>query len=116
MASRTFISLLAASVLYLQVATASVIVERQRPSPSPTSTYTYTKDTLIQPTPFARFITYQKIPIVWYIPDTPQLSNAETFNVTIALNGKVAGELSSFCKSFERNRLSVERARWLTCL
>ncbi|KAF3935287.1 hypothetical protein ABW19_dt0205228 [Dactylella cylindrospora] len=83
------------SLASLQLGSGSIIIGRQINEPSPTPTYTYTKDTLVKPTANARFSVGVPIDVVWYIPETETSNTAESFNVTIALNGVVAGELSS---------------------
>ncbi|KAK6523068.1 hypothetical protein TWF281_002491 [Arthrobotrys megalospora] len=89
-----YISTLIITLLSLHFATAAILVERQRVSP--TSTYTYTKDTIVKPTAHARFQVGVPINVVWYIPETRFNQNtAESFNITIALGGKVAMELSN---------------------
>ncbi|KAK6344606.1 hypothetical protein TWF718_006564 [Orbilia javanica] len=75
--------------LHLHFTAAAVLVERQLP------TATYTTDTITKPTANARYQVGFPIPVSWYIPETKFNGNtAESFNVTIALDGVVAMELS----------------------
>ncbi|KAF3923803.1 hypothetical protein ABW21_db0200147 [Orbilia brochopaga] len=96
MARSTWLPLLTLIHLSSHLAAGSWIEERQLDS-SPTSTaYTYTTDTIIKPTANARFQVGIPIPVVWFIPKTPfNEDSAESFNVTIALNGQIGKEVSS---------------------
>ncbi|EPS40347.1 hypothetical protein H072_5844 [Dactylellina haptotyla CBS 200.50] len=88
--------LLLLTLFAAHVVSASLGIHRRVPDPSPTETYTYKTDTVIKPTANARFQVGIPIDVVWYIPQTPYNTNgAESFNITIALGGEVAMELSN---------------------
>ncbi|KAK6339995.1 hypothetical protein TWF730_001771 [Orbilia blumenaviensis] len=107
-----YISSLLLALLSLRFATAAVLVERQ----GATSTYTHTKDTIVKPTANARYQVGVPIDVVWYIPETRFNQNkAESFNITIALGGQVAMELSnsvSFPGYGEHETTFTPRASW----
>ncbi|EWC46458.1 hypothetical protein DRE_04401 [Drechslerella stenobrocha 248] len=91
MTRRMFLSVLALGLIPLVT---SSVIARQAASPAPT--YTYTQDTLIRPTAGARFQVERPVNVVWYIPPTSENTGiAEAWNVTIALDGKVAREVAN---------------------
>ncbi|KAK6331257.1 hypothetical protein TWF696_003317 [Orbilia brochopaga] len=96
MAQQTWLPLLTLATIFLRLAAGSWIEERQADSSPTSTTYTYTKDTIVKPTANARFQVGMSIPIVWYIPETPTNKNgAESFNVTVALNGEIGKEIGT---------------------
>lgn len=77
------------ALLTLHLTSAATILERQLATP------TYTTDTILKPTANARYQVGIPVSVSWYIPQTTFNKNtAESFNVTIALDGVVSMGLS----------------------
>ncbi|KAK6541344.1 hypothetical protein TWF694_007158 [Orbilia ellipsospora] len=83
------------TIALVQLASASILIQRSEDDASPSSTYTYTTDTVVKPTANALFQVGVPVDVVWYIPKTDfNADTAEEFNVTIALDGEIGAVIS----------------------